>query len=182
MKVLQVIFSLCHHSNITSGCYDHLIWNSEYVLRFHVNRINEVPSLLESSFFQLTFLFSESNIVGSPFKRGEQHYHRWQWRVHVFQSWPRWGRGGLTGWKRGRNRQADHSRGGGDTWTAEEFIISNNCGLVFMEGSKLDTCRTGEKMNIIHWRVKTSIVLLSVFVCFFLPFRLKCQLLRKFQC
>lgn len=152
---------------ITSGCYDLLIWNSEYVPSFDVSRINEVPSLLESFFFiSWPFLSSESDIVGSPFKRGEQHHHWWQWRVHFFQSRPRWGRGGLTGWKRGRNRQADHARGRGDTWTAEKFIISHICSLVFMEGSKLDICRTGEKINTIHWRVKTSIVF-SMFLLFF---------------
>ena len=165
------------------------MWNFEYVPRFDVSRINEVSSLLVSSFFfffvSWPFLSSETDILGSPFKRGQQYYYWRQWRVHHFQSWPRGRRGrgwgGLTGWKRGRNRQTDHTRGGGDTWTAEDFIISHICSLVFMEGSKLFISKTGQKMNTFtgEWKLQPFC---WMFLGFFLPFRLKCQLLRKFQC
>lgn len=132
-----------------------------------------------------SFLCSKSNMLGSPFKRGEQHHYWWQWRVDHLQSWPRGGRGRgwerLTGWKRGRNGETDHARGVRDTCTAENFIICHIASLVFMEGSKLDICNTGQKIYIIHWLVKTSIFLLNV-LGFFISFRLKCQLSRKFQC
>ena len=145
---------ICDHDND----YKRLLWSLGVIISFKL------------FFTGWSFLCSKS-ILGSPFKRGEQYHYWWQWRVNHLQSWPRGGRGRgwerLTGRKRGRNRETNHARGVRDTCTAENFIICHIASLVFMEGSKLDICNTGQNwIYTIHWRVKTSIFLLNFLVFF----------------